>query len=221
MKKADQLFDQLQITKDLSNTSGKADIDVNWNAAPWQFSVPNLKGRVDIKLTGGRILSVEPGFGRILGILAVAQWLKRLQLDFSDIYEEGLTFNTIKGHFDLLNGKAVTKDLTIDAIPAMITISGETDLVKQTLDQRIKVVPKSLDAVPIAGTILGEIASLVGRTLTGKNQEGLFFGTQYLVKGGWSDAKITSLHENEGLFPQTWHSITDFSWLEENRAIKK
>ena len=221
MKKADQLFDQLQITKDLSNTSGMADIDVNWNAAPWQFSVPNLKGHVDVDLTGGRILSVEPGFGRILGILAVAQWLKRLQLDFSDIYEEGLTFNTIKGHFDLLNGKAVTKDLTIDAIPAMITISGETDLVEQTLDQHIKVVPKSLDAVPIAGTILGEIASLVGKTLTGKNQEGLFFGTQYLVKGSWSDAKITSLHENEGLFPQTWHSITDFSWLEENRGQKK
>jgi len=42
-----------------------------------------------------------------------------------------------------------------------------------------------------------------------------------LVKGSWSDAKITSLHENEGLFPQTWHSITDFSWLEENRNPKK
>jgi len=51
-------------------------------------------------------------------MLALAQWIKRAQLDFSDVYKEGLTFNTIKGHFDLLNGIASTHDLVVDAIPA-------------------------------------------------------------------------------------------------------
>jgi uncharacterized protein YhdP len=160
-------------------------------------------------------LSIEPGFGRVLGILAVAQWFKRLQLDFSDIYEEGLTFDSIKGHFNMLNGKATTDNLIIDAVPAKITIMGDTDLVKQTVDHVIKVVPKSLDAVPIAGTIMGKVAAMLGKSLTGKDQEGLFFGTQYLVKGSWHDAKISSLHENDGLFQKTWDSITDFPWVEE------
>lgn len=170
---------------------------------------------MDVNLNSGRILSIEPGFGRLLGFLAVAQWVKRLQLDFSDIYEEGLTFNSIKGHFDLLNGKATTKNLIIDAVPAKITITGDTDLVKQTVDHDIKVVPKSLDALPIAGTIVGKVAAVVGKTLTGKDQEGLFFGTQYLVKGSWDDAKISSLHENDGIFQKTWNSITDFPWSED------
>ncbi len=217
MKRADQLFDKLNITKDLTDTSGVIDFKLNWNAAPWQMTLLDLRGDMDVSLKNGRILSIDPGFGRVLGILAVAQWIKRLQLDFSDIYEEGLTYNSIKGHFDLMNGKATTKNLFIDAIPAKITIIGDTDLIKQTVDHVIKVVPKSLDAVPIAGTIVGRVAAMVGKTLTGKDQEGFFFGTEYLVKGDWQDVKISSLHENDGLFQKTWNSITDFPWNEEEQ----
>lgn len=212
LKKADQFFDKLDITKDFTDTSGAIDFKLNWNSTPWQPSLSDLGGTMDVKLKNGRILSIEPGFGRVLGILAVAQWIKRLQLDFGDIYEEGLTFNSIEGHFDLLKGKATTKDLLIDAVPAKITITGDTDLINQTVDHVIKVVPKSLDAVPIAGTIVSRIAAMVGKTLTGKDQEGFFFGTQYLVKGKWDDVKISSQHENDGLFQKTWNSITDFPW---------
>ncbi|MEQ1558929.1 MAG: YhdP family protein [Methyloglobulus sp.] len=215
MKRADQFFDKLNITKDLTDTSGKIDFNINWHDKPLQFSLPDLRGTMDVSLDSGRLLSIEPGFGRILGILAVAQWFKRLQLDFSDIYEEGLTFNSITGHFDLLGGKAKTQNLFIDAIPAKITITGDTDLVKQTVDHVIKVVPKSLEAVPIAGTIMGKIAAVVGKSITGKDQEGFFFGTQYLVKGGWNDTKISALHENDGIFQKTWNGITDFPWAEQ------
>jgi uncharacterized protein (TIGR02099 family) len=217
MKRVDKLFDKLNITKDLTDTSGVIDFKFNWNASPWQVTLPDLRGDMDVSLKSGRILSIDPGFGRVLGILAVAQWIKRLQLDFSDIYEEGLTFNSIKGHFDLLNGKATTKNLFIDAVPAKITITGDTDLVKQTVDHVIKVVPKSLDAVPIAGTIVSKVAAMVGKTLTGKDQEGFFLGTEYLVKGGWQDVKISSLHENDGLFQKTWNGITDFPWAEDEK----
>ncbi|MSS75792.1 MAG: TIGR02099 family protein [Methyloglobulus sp.] len=212
MKRADHLFDKLNITKDISETSGVIDFKFNWNTPPWKMALPDLRGDMDVNLKNGRILSIDPGFGRVLGILAVAQWIKRLQLDFSDIYEEGLAFNSIKGHFDLLNGKATTQNLFINAVPAKITITGDTDLVKQTVDYVIKVVPKSLDAVPIAGTIMGNVAALLGKSLTGKDQEGFFLGTQYLVKGGWNDVKISSLHKNDGLFQKTWKSITDFPW---------
>ncbi len=221
LKKADQLFDKLNITKDLTETSGAIDFDLNWRDAPWQLSASELRGQLDVNLENGRILSIEPGFGRLLGILAVEQWLRRLQFDFSDIFEEGLTFNSIKGHFELANGKAVTNNLVIDAVPAMITITGETDLTKQTIDHVIKVVPKSSSAVPIAGTIVGKLAALVGKSLTGKDQEGFFFGTQYRVKGSWDDAKISSLHENDGIFQKTWNSITDFSWLKQNSGTQK
>ena len=213
--RAGQLLSKLGITKNIMETSAVIDFSGEWDAAPYQFSSTDLRGKIDINLNGGRILSIEPGFGRVLGMLAMAQWLKRLQLDFSDMYEDGLAINSIKGHFDLSNGKAVAKGLVIDSIPAKITITGDIDLINRRLDLVANVVPKSADAVPIAGTIMGKVVDLIGRSLTGKDQEGFFFGTEYLVKGDWEDAQIIPLHENDGLLQKTWNGITGFPWLEQ------
>jgi uncharacterized protein YhdP len=211
---AGELLAKLDITKDLTETAATVDFTVNWNAAPYQFSLADLKGQLDVNFKNGRILSIEPGFGRVLGMLALAQWIKRAQLDFSDIYQEGLTYNSIKGHFDLASGIASTHDLVIDAVPAKIAINGDTDLVNQTVDHIINVTPKSADAVPIAGTIMGKVAALIGRSLTGKDQEGFFFGSQYSVKGAWSKAEIIPMHKNDGLLQKTWNGITGFPWLQ-------
>lgn len=216
MPRVGQLLSKLGITKNFRETTAIVDFTGMWNAAPYQFSLMDLQGKVDVNLKGGRILGIEPGFGRVLGMLAMAQWIKRLQLDFSDVYEEGLAFNSINGHFDLLKGKAVTNDLVIDAISAKINLTGETDFINRSLDQIVNVAPKSADAVPIAGTIMGKVADIIGRTLTGKDQDGFFFGSQYLVKGDWENAQIIPLHENDGLLQKTWNGLTSFPWQEPN-----
>lgn len=215
MPQAGKMLANLGITKDISEASGVADFLLHWPAAPYQFSLPKLNGQLTINLARGRILSIEPGFGRILGVLALAQWINRLQLDFSDIYQEGLTFNSIKGRFDLVNGNAVTRNLVVDAIPAKITLTGETDLVKQTVDQVVNVSPKSADAVPIAGTIMGKITTLVAKSLTGKDQEGFFFGSQYLLKGKWGNVQTVPLHENDGVLQKIWDGIGRFPWIQQ------
>ncbi len=219
--KAGQLFSNLGITQDISETTGYANLALFWKGAPQQFSLEKLHGQADLSLQNGRILSIEPGFGRILGMLALEQWLKRLQLDFSDMYAEGLTFNSIKGHFDLAQGKASTQDLTVDAIPAKILLNGDTNFVLQDVDYLVNVMPKSADAVPIAGTIVGKIMSLVGKTLTGKDQEGFFFGSQYQVKGSWGNVEVIPLHENDGLMQKTWHGLTEFPWLPQKLNSKE
>ncbi|WP_394754232.1 YhdP family protein [Crenothrix sp.] len=213
LPKAGAFFNQVGLTKDFTETQAKVDFALNWKAAPQQFALAKLNGQMDIHFNQGRILSIEPGFGRVLGVLALAQWIKRLQLDFSDVFQDGLTYNRIDGHFDIVNGKAVTKNLVIDAIPATITLTGEADLVKKTVDYTVNVVPNSADALPIAGTIVGRLTSIVAKTLTGKNQDGFLFGSQYQIKGEWGNAKISQLHKDEGLLQKTWHGLTDFSWL--------
>ena len=109
----------------------------------------------------------------------------------------------------------------VDAIPAKITITGETDFINRRVDQVVNVAPKSADAVPIAGTIVGKVAALVGQSLTGKDQEGFFFGSQYLVKGDWGNPQIIPLHENDGLLQKTWNGITGFPWLQQSKNNKE
>ena len=131
-----------------------------------------------------------------------------------------MSFNTIKGHFDLKDGKAITKDLVVDAIPAKISIVGSTDLINKSLDELISVVPKSADALPIAGTIVDKVTGIIGQSLTGKDQEGFFFGYQYLVKGAWGNSQIIPLHKKGGLVQKTWYSLTDFPWNQEHEEQK-
>ncbi|MGR9085950.1 MAG: YhdP family protein [Gammaproteobacteria bacterium] len=211
---AGNLFSKLKINSDLTETGGAIDFAFNWQAPPFQVALRQLKGDIEVNFKKGRILSIEPGFGRVLGILAMGQWLKRLQLDFSDVYQEGLTFNSIKGNFVLTDGKAVTRNLVVDAVPAKFALSGDTDLINRTVHHIVNVTPKSADALPIAGTIMDRVAAFVAKSLTGAEQEGFFFGSQYLVSGKWGNVQISSMHENDGLFPKTWDGITDFPWLQ-------
>ncbi|MFW5443393.1 MAG: YhdP family protein [Methylococcaceae bacterium] len=198
---------------DLKDSGGKVEYEGIWQGAPYQLSLQKMDAEIDLEFTDGRISSIEPGFGRILGLLAMEQWVKRLTLDFSDLYEQGLSFNSITGHYSLNEGKAVTKDLMVDAITARIAIEGEADLLAETLDKNVVVVPKSSGAVPIAGTIVSSIAGTITQVLTRDYKEGYFFGSKYRITGKWDDIEVTTLHEHDGVLKKTWKGLTDFSWM--------
>nr|WP_305909175.1 AsmA-like C-terminal region-containing protein [Methylomarinum sp. Ch1-1]MDP4522066.1 AsmA-like C-terminal region-containing protein [Methylomarinum sp. Ch1-1] len=204
---------ELGYNDDLHETEAVVDFSGGWNGAPYQFDLAGLQGEMQVDLKGGRISSIEPGFGRLLGLIAMEQWVKRFTLDFRDIYQKGLAFNRITGKFIVSEGKGLTDDLLIDAVSARVKIIGETDLLQETLDYRVLVLPKSSDALPIAGTIVDRVASLVTQALTDDYKEGYFFGSEYKVEGTWGNAEITPLHDRDGLLKKTWTELTDFPWL--------
>ncbi len=201
-------LDRLGFANDLRETSAKVRLNLAWDGGPHQFALKTLDGQLDVELIGGRIASIEPGFGRLLGLIAIQQWVKRFSLDFSDIYKKGLAYNSIKGRFDITEGIARTHDLLIDAIAARIKVAGLVNLENKTLDAHVWVVPKSSAAVPIAGTIVGGIASALTRVLDEDYKEGYFFGSEYKVSGSWSDAKVTPLSENNGVIRKIWRDLT-------------
>jgi uncharacterized protein YhdP len=167
-------------------------------------------------LDEGRLLGVNPGIGRVLGILALDQWKRRLQLDFSDAFAEGLTYNRITGRFELAGGYALTDNLVIEAVPAKIEIKGKTGLVARDWDQLVIVSPKTSAALPIAGTIAGKLitgaASLVADQAFVEDLKH-FVSAAYAVKGKWGSAEITPLHESDGMLRKVWSGMTDFSWI--------
>ena len=208
------LLSQLGVSNDLKEASATIEYYGSWPKAPYQFSLAAMDADIDVKLENGRISSIEPGFGRVLGLLAMEQWIKRLTLDFGDLYKKGLSFNSIIGSFKMNRGKARTTNLLVDAIPAQITITGEADILSKTLDHRVTVVPKSSGAVPIAGTIVSQIAGTITQVVTRDYKEGYFFGSKYHVTGNWGDIQVKSMHEQDGVLKKTWTGLTDFSWME-------
>ncbi len=204
---------QLGFTDDIRGTHANISFSGGWSGAPQQFSMSHLNGQMQVKLSDGRISSIEPGFGRLLGLISMEQWAKRLSLDFSDVYRQGLAFDQITGTFTINNGSAYTDDLLIDAVAAKLSLAGTADLVKKTMDHRVAVVPKSSGALPIAGTIVGGIAAVITQVVTDDYKEGYFFGSQYKIAGPWGNVEVTPLHDQDGLVQKAWRGLTG-GWLD-------
>ena len=209
-----QFLSELGFTDDIKETTANINFSGGWRGAPYQFSMSRLNGQLQVNLEDGRISSIEPGFGRLLGLIAMEQWVKRLSLDFSDVYRQGLAFDSIKGRFKIKDGLAYTDDLTVDAVAATFNIAGFANLADKTIDQRVAVVPKSSGAVPIAGTIVGGIATMLTAVMTDDYKEGYFFGSKYQLSGHWGDVDVTPLHSEDGLVNKTWRGLTNFDWLD-------
>lgn len=190
-----EFLTQFGFDNDFKESQGKIELNVTWPGLPYQFSIDTMKATTDIELQGGRLTSVEPGFGRILGLLAVEQWIKRITLDFSDLYQQGMSLNHISGHFETDKGKAVTNNLLIDAVPAQISITGEADLIAKTVNHTVEVVPKISNALPVAGAIISGVAGTITQVLVDDYEKGYFFGSKYTVEGPWDEITITPAHE--------------------------
>ena len=198
---------------DLKETHADMGFSGGWSDTPQQFSLQRLHGQLQVKLSDGRISSIEPGVGRLLGLIAMEQWAKRLSLDFSDIWRQGLAFNKITGDFKISNGVAFSDNLLVDAVAAKMRISGTANLIDKTLNDDVIVIPKSSDALPIAGTIVGSVAEFITNAITSDYKEGYFFGSEYKISGHWGDVQVTPISENSGLMNKTWQGLTDFGWL--------
>ena len=213
-EKFGQFLSSFGFTDDIKETAADISFKGGWRGGPHQFSLDRINGELAIDLKDGRISSIEPGFGRLLGLIAMEQWVKRLSLDFSDIYSQGLAFDEIKGNFKIKDGLAFTDDLIVNAVAANFYMAGYVNLANKTIDQRVAVVPKSSDAVPIAGTIIGGIAAMITQVVTDDYREGYFLGSQYKLAGNWGNVEVTPLHDQDGLLNKTWRGLTNFGWLE-------
>jgi uncharacterized protein YhdP len=176
---------------------GDADIDmsVKWEGPPNWFEMQRLNGEMSIKVAKGQLLEVEPGGGRIFGILSVQALPRRLSLDFSDLFKKGFSFDKIEGKFAMSDGNAYTNDLYMDGPAAHIDISGRIGLSEKDYDQTVVVTPQISSSIPLVGG-LAAASPGVGVGLWVANK---LFGDdinkisrrRYSITGSWENPQIT------------------------------
>lgn len=182
----------------LAETPARADFALNWPASPQQFSLRRLNGHLELDLGAGRWLDVEPGAGRLFGLLYLGTLQRRLRLDFSDLFSSGLSYDHISGHISITNGKAYTDDLIIEAVAARIFISGRVDLVEQRTDELVTVVPNTPLTLGIVGqdqnTQVGKAAGLLQRLINSPLDS--ITQSQYAITGTWDQPVIIRLRRS-------------------------
>ncbi len=100
------------------------DFDLNWVGSADGRSDERGVGPCATGLGQGPNRRPQTGAGRVLGLASVAALPRRLALDFSDLTDKGLAFDTVRGDFDLRDGNAYTENVLVKGPAAEIGLIG-------------------------------------------------------------------------------------------------
>jgi uncharacterized protein YhdP len=160
-----------------------------WPGAPSGDPMRIMNGEMRLVLEDGQLRDVEPGAGRVLGLLSVAQLPRRLALDFRDVTDQGLAFNSVKGDFEVRAGNAYTRNLLLKGPAVDVGIVGRTGLAAEDYDQTMVVSGNTSGPLAVAGALAaGPIVGagvLVLSQLFKDQLQGLA-RVYYHVSGPWS-----------------------------------
>ena len=178
-----------------AKTAG-ARLHLRWPDAPQHVTWARATGYLDLDISAGRLLDVEPGIGRLLGIVDIGSLGRRLVLDFSDLHQQGFAFERFSGHIAIQQGLARLDDVRIVGPAATVRLQGSADLSRQQLNQRVLIEPRLGSSIAIAsavagGPVVGAAVYLVDR-LTGNTLDRLG-RYEYQITGHWNQPIWTRL----------------------------
>ena len=167
---------------------------VSWAGSPAQFSYSKLGGKFALETAQGRFTEMEPGIGKLLGVLSLQAIPRRLSLNFDDLFGKGLAFDEIKADVTINDGVASTDSLIIYGPSSRVQIRGSADMNHETQDLQVRVFPSLSTATAIgiglatANPAIGA-AALLGQKLA-KDPIERFLMREFAVKGTWTNPDV-------------------------------
>ncbi len=212
-------LDDMGFEHTVSGGNGLIKLQGGWLGSPMDFQLQALEGDLTVKFNNGILLDVDPGTGgRVFGLFSISALPRRLQLDFTDMFKKGFSFDEIKGNFIISEGDAYTSNLFIQGPPARVDISGRTGFANQDYDQQVVVTPDVSSTVAAASALVinpavGAAVFLVQKLL--RNPLDKITRFRYAIQGPWDQPDIIKLGKEEIKIPEetdgrpTWNSISE------------
>ena len=166
---------------------------LGWIGSPLSPDIASLSGTLEVSVASGQFLKAEPGAARLLGVLSLQALPRRLLLDFRDVFDQGFAFDSVAGNVRVDQGVAHTNNLRMRGVQAVVLMEGSADLIKETQDLRVIVVPEiNAGTASLAYAVINPaiglgtfLAQLVLRKPI------IAAGTrEFRVTGPWADAKV-------------------------------
>jgi uncharacterized protein YhdP len=164
---------------------------ITWDDDPANFKAEDFYGNFTINTKKGIIKKIEPGVaGRLVGLVSLQNLPRRLTLDFSDLFQEGLPYKKVQSPKIIINkGVLSTKELNIKAPSANITMEGIIDFVDETQDLHVMIEPKVSDTIT-AGALVGGPLAAAAAFIAQKILDDPFnkiTTAEYHITGSWDD----------------------------------
>lgn len=169
----------------------------SWPGQPWQARLTALSGLLNFELEDGLFRRASGGADaalRVVGLFNFANWVRRLRLDFSDFFTEGVSFDRVTGSVLFLDGELVIDDPVDARLPSgQMRMTGNVDLLQETLDlHMVTTLPVSTN-LPWIAAMVGGLPAAAGVYLTSKlfrAQMDRLSSIGHHVHGDWEDPKV-------------------------------
>jgi uncharacterized protein (TIGR02099 family) len=203
---------------------GTANLEGNlgWNGPPFSIDYPTLNGKLKVDLQNGQFKKLEPGFGRLLGVLSLQSIPRRITLDFRDIFSEGFAFDSIRGDLGVNKGIMDTHDLAIVGPAAKVRMSGSVNLPEETQNLHVRVQPVLGDTLAVGAMLvsppIGAVAWLAHKVLRDPIDQAFAF--EYKVTGKWADPQVSKVNTGRDINKEIAEEVTKQSTTLNKDAAK-
>ena len=185
----------------ISGGTALLDGQVSWNGTPLSIDYASLSGTLDLSASKGQFVKVNPGVGKLLGLLSLQGLARRVTFDFKDVLTEGMAFDRITAKLDIQGGIMRTDMLEIRAPAAKILMHGQVDIKNETQNLDVIIQPEvgGMAAIGVAigiNPLLGAFTWAASKLLQDPLNQILAYG--YRVTGTWDDPKVERITANNG-----------------------
>jgi uncharacterized protein (TIGR02099 family) len=180
----------------LKRGAGSLEGTLVWPGYPYDFAVANLAGTFKVDARSGQFAKIDPGAGKLLGLLSLQSLPRRAMFDFRDVFSAGFAFERIHGDVKVARGVLLTDGFEINGPSAFVSMTGEVSIPQETQSLTVHVVPEVGESLALAATLVGTpvlgLSTLVVSKLL-KNPLGKSMAFEYQVTGSWDNPQVTRL----------------------------
>ena len=171
---------------------------LSWPGSPLMFDLAHLSGNVSLDLDNGRFVDVDTGSGatRIMSLVNFWTIAKRLNLDFSDVFGEGIGFDEVRMQLALDDGLVHFEEpASIAGTGSSFRINGTVDLDTGELDNEMIVTLPLHQSLPWYAAFIalanpaGAVGVLVGGQLLREPLSRLTSG-KYRIGGTYDEPEV-------------------------------
>ncbi|KZN37303.1 hypothetical protein N474_07055 [Pseudoalteromonas luteoviolacea CPMOR-2] len=155
------LMEEFDVTSTVKDSQANIDFDLQWQSAPYDFQWTSLGGEIQWRLGEGHLTDISDQGARVFSLLSLDSLVRKLKLDFRDVFAKGFFYNQMEGSLQLENGIAYTQDTKMDGVPADLSISGYANLKTQEINYDLAIAPQVTSSLPvIVGWMVNPVTGL-------------------------------------------------------------
>ena len=171
---------------------------LEWDGQPWALRAQHLRGSLGLHIREGIFHRTSGGATnallKLIGLINFDTWLRRLQLDFSDLLADGMAFDELNTRMRFATGTLhFDQPVKLDLPSGRMRLEGSADLVAETIDAHLVATLPVGTNLPWIAALAGGLPAAAGVYITSRvfrRQVDRVSSLDYRVTGPWNDPQI-------------------------------